>query len=179
MRQQTALQRTLSQSACDPAVDSVRNPGNPAPLPGIEQTAETLRHWLTERAVKGAIVVVRHERRSLYEYHLDEIVRIDPHRQRVHLAQHGAFDFDGTGTSAPKGYLTLLEPTPPVLNAAAEGRTWQNGRPAFKRPLCMHEVSLARTALARDPVHTRPVDAKTVTESTLRSKPRRHRDRRP
>ncbi len=111
-------------------------------LPGAEQTAESIGSWLERHARKGAIVAVRHARWQLYEYHLDQIVKLNPRSRRVQLAQHGTFDLTGQAGSGPKGYLTLMIPTADVVEAAAEGRTWQHGRPAFRRPLTAHERAL-------------------------------------
>jgi len=118
--------------------------GVPFMLPCCEQTPETVERWLGVHAVPGSVVVVRHARWHLYEYHLDEIAKVNPRIGRVYLRQHGCFDFNGRGVSGPKGSLTLLEPTGTVLAAAIQGRTWQHDKPAFKRPLSAHEVELSR-----------------------------------
>jgi hypothetical protein len=113
-------------------------------LPGCEQTPQSIARWIAVHGAAGSVVVVRHTRRHLYEYHLDEIAKVNARAGRVHLKQHGGFDFSGRGVSGPKGSLTLLEPTATVLNAAMQGRTWQHGKPAFKRPLSAREIELSR-----------------------------------
>jgi hypothetical protein len=113
-------------------------------LPCAEQTPQTVALWLADHGTAGAVVVVRHAQWNLYEYHLDEISKLNARLGRVYLAQHGAFDFTGAGTSGPRGYLTLLEPTRVVLDAAMDGKTWLHGRPAFKRPLSALETKLLR-----------------------------------
>jgi hypothetical protein len=114
-------------------------------LPGAAQSTETIERWILREAAPEAIVVVRHAQRGLYEYHLDEIVSINCALRRVYLAQHGTFGFDGAGASGARGQLTLLEPTPDVLDVAVNGRTWQHGQPAFKRPLSALEWHLVAT----------------------------------
>lgn len=111
-------------------------------LPCADQTDGSIGRWLTREAAPGMVVVVRHASWQLYEYHLDQIVRISARTGRVQLAQHGMFDSTGVSVTAPKNVLTLLEPTAAVLNAAVGGRTWQHGRPAFKRPLAACEMRL-------------------------------------
>lgn len=111
-------------------------------LPGATQTPETIESWILREAAPEAIVVVRHVQRGLYEYHLDEVVSINRTLRRVYLAQHGTFAFDGAGAAGARGQLTLLEPTADVLDVAVNGRTWQHGRPAFKRPLSALEWHL-------------------------------------
>jgi hypothetical protein len=113
-------------------------------LPCCEQTSESIEQWLVVHAAAGSVVVVRHTRWHLYEYHLDEIAKVNARSDRVYLKQHGGFDFSGRGISGPKGSLTLLEPTTTVLTAAMQGRTWQHGKPAFKRPLSAREIELSR-----------------------------------
>jgi hypothetical protein len=119
-------------------------------LPCTEQTPETVARWLGVHAAPGSIVVVRHTRWHLYEYHLDEIAKVNARLGRVYLKQHGGFGFNGAGVSGPKGSLTLLEPTPTVVAAAMQGRTWQHGKPAFKRPLSAREIELVRRMRERD-----------------------------
>lgn len=116
-------------------------------LPGAERSPDTLAAWLQSAGPHG-IVVVRHAQRHLYEIHLDEIVRISPRQRRVHLAQHGAFDFTGVSTVGPRR-LTLLAPTAAALDAAVNGKTWLNGRPAFRRPHSASETELVNR-LAND-----------------------------
>jgi hypothetical protein len=113
-------------------------------LPCADQTPASTARWIADEGAPGAIVVVRHTQWNLYEYHLDEIAKVNTRLGRVYLAQHGAFDFTGAGTSGPRGYLTLLEPTPAILDAAIGGKTWLHGRPAFKRPLSVLELELVR-----------------------------------
>lgn len=122
----------------------------PFQLPCAEQTPETVARWLSGHAVPGSIVVVRHTRWHLYEYHLDEIAKINTRLGRVYLKQHGGFNSSGGGVSGPKGSLTLLEPTPAVLAAAMHGSTWQHDKPAFKRPLSAREIELVRQIHERD-----------------------------
>jgi hypothetical protein len=114
-------------------------------LPGAAQSPETIERWILSEAAPEAVVVVRHVQRGLYEYHLDEIVSINRALRRVYLAQHGTFGFDGAGASGARGQLTLLEPTADVLDVAVNGRTWQHGQPAFKRPLSALEWHLVAT----------------------------------
>jgi hypothetical protein len=114
-------------------------------LPCAGQTADSIERWVKAEAVPGSIVVVRHTRWHLYEYHLDEVAKLNLRSGRIYLAQHGRFSLHGTGISGPKGSLTLLEPTPSVIAAALHGKTWQHGKPAFKRPLSAREVELCRT----------------------------------
>ncbi len=116
----------------------------PFQLPCTGQTADSIERWVKDEAAPGAIVVVRHTRWHLYEYHLDEVAKLNLRAGRIYLAQHGRFSLHGTGISGPKGSLTLLEPTPAVVAAALHGKTWQHGKPAFKRPLSAREVELAR-----------------------------------
>ena len=113
-------------------------------LPCCEQTPQSIERWLAVHGAAGSVVVVRHTRWHLYEYHLDEIAKVNARVGRVYLKQHGGFDFSGRGISGPKGSLTLLEPTTKVLTAAVQGRTWQHGKPAFKRPLSAREIELSR-----------------------------------
>jgi hypothetical protein len=115
---------------------------SPLPLPGAEQTPDTIERWVARTAAPEVIVVVRHVQRGLYEYHLDEVIDINRALRRVYLAQHGTFGFDGAGASGARGQLTLLEPTADVLDVAIKGRTWQHGQPAFKRPLSALEWHL-------------------------------------
>lgn len=144
MRQQATSRRqearasesTIRESEPDPAVFR---------LPCADQTPQSTAAWLAESAAPGTIVVVRHAQWNLYEYHLDEIAKLNGRLGRVYLAQHGAFDLTGAGTSGPRGYLTLLEPTEAALDAAMRGKTWLHGRPAFKRPLSALETRLLRT----------------------------------
>jgi hypothetical protein len=125
----------------------------PFQLPCTEQTPETVASWLAVHAAPGSIVVVRHTRWHLYEYHLDEIAKVNARLGRVYLKQHGGFNFSGNGVSGPKGSLTLLEPTAAALAAALQGRTWQHGKPAFKRPLSAREIELALQIRERDTQH--------------------------
>jgi hypothetical protein len=122
----------------------------PFQLPCSEQTPETVGHWLAVHGAPGSIVVVRHARWHLYEYHLDEIAKVNARLGRVYLKQHGGFNFEGRGISGPKGSLTLMEPTAATLAAAMQGRTWQHGKPAFKRPLSAREIDLSRQIRERD-----------------------------
>jgi hypothetical protein len=122
----------------------------PFHLPCTEQTPETVARWLAGHAAPRSIVVVRHTRWHLYEYHLDEIAKVNARLGRVYLEQHGGFNFNGGGVSGPRGSLTLLEPTAAVLAAAMQGRTWQHGKPAFKRPLSAREIELVRRMRERD-----------------------------
>lgn len=119
-------------------------------LPCAGQNADSIQRWVKAEAAPGAIVVVRHARWQLYEYHLDEIAKLNLRAGRVYLAQHGRFSLHGTGISGPKGSLTLLEPTSAVVSAAIHGRTWQHGKPAFKRPLSAREIELARAIAEQD-----------------------------
>jgi hypothetical protein len=112
-------------------------------LPCSGQTADSIERWVKAEAAPGSIVVVRHMRWHLYEYHLDEVAKLNLRAGRIYLAQHGRFSLHGTGISGPKGSLTLLEPTPAAIAAAIHGKTWQHGKPAFKRPLSAREVELA------------------------------------
>ena len=121
-------------------------------LPCAEQTADSIERWVRAHAAPESIVVVRHTRWHLYEYHLDEVAKLNLRTGRVYLAQHGRFSLHGTGISGPKGSLTLLEPTPAVLAAAINGKTWQHGKAAFKRPLSAREIELARAIAERDPL---------------------------
>lgn len=113
-------------------------------LPCAEQTADSIARWVKSEAAPGSIVVVRHARWRLYEYHLDEVAKLNMRAGRIYLAQHGRFSLHGTGISGPKGLLTLLEPTAAAIDAAIHGKTWHQGKPAFKRPLSAREVELAR-----------------------------------
>jgi len=119
-------------------------------LPCAGQTPESIARWVKSEAAPGTIVVVRHTRWHLYEYHLDEVAKLNLRAGRVYLAQHGRFSLHGTGISGPKGSLTLLEPTPPVVAAARLGKTWQHGKPAFKRPLSAREVELTDILAAQE-----------------------------
>lgn len=119
-------------------------------LPCAGQTADSIERWVKAEASPGAIVVVRHARWHLYEYHLDEVAKLNLRAGRIYLAQHGRFSLHGNGISGPKGSLTLLEPTPAVVAAALHGRTWQHGKPAFKRPLSAREVELSRAISEQD-----------------------------
>lgn len=148
MAYRQALQRRAQEeTGGTPTIAMFGNAPLPFSLPCTDQTAESIQRWLKNRATPGAVVVVRHARWHLYEYHLDEIARINSSGRRVQLAAHGTFGFDGDALSAPKHSLTLLEPTPAVLSAAARGCTWQHGRPAFKRPLTEREAELVRMAI--------------------------------
>src|SRR5262249_37454009 len=139
-RQQVTSRREFSSDSSD--LSETRPAG--FQLPCVGQTAQTVAQWIADHGTAGAIVVVRHAQWNLYEYHLDEIAKLNTRLGRVYLAQHGAFDFTGAGTSGPRGYLTLLEPTPRALDAAMGGKTWLHGRPAFKRPLSTLETKLLR-----------------------------------
>ena len=144
MRHQATSRRPATRSDGSETLEVEPDPAL-IPLPCAEQTPQHTAEWIATSAVPGAIVVVRHAQWNLYEYHLDEITKLNGRLGRIYLAQHGAFDFTGAGTSGPRGYLTLLEPTPPVLEAAMRGKTWLHGQPAFKRPLSALETKLVRT----------------------------------
>jgi len=148
-------------------------------LPCAGQTADSIEHWVNAEAEPGSIVVVRHARWHLHEYHLDEVAKLNLRAGRIYLAQHGRFSLRGTGISGPKGSPTLLEPTPSVLTAAIRGKTWQHGKPAFKRPLSAREIELVGAVTERDLLRADGTESWVVTESTPRPTQRRRRCRLP
>lgn len=115
-------------------------------LPCDGQTPELVSDWIRNYGAPGAIVIVRHSQLGLYEYLLDEVRRVDLRLKRVYLADHGVFRLNGDYIAPPRGRFSLLAPLPDVLDAAIEGHTWMNGRPAFRRPLSGRERALVDIA---------------------------------
>jgi len=116
------------------------------PLPCDGQTPEFVKRWMQSHGTPGTIVVVRHSQLGLYEYLLDEVRRTDLRLKRVYLADHGVFRLNGDYIAPPRGRFSLLVPLREVLDAAVEGHTWMNGRPAFRRPLSARERTLVDVA---------------------------------
>jgi hypothetical protein len=124
-------------------------PGDSGPrdtLPGSTQTPEFISAWLRSNGAPGVVVVVRHQQLGLHEYLLDEIRRIDLRLKRIYLADHGSFRLNGEHPAPPRGRFSLLAPVAEVLEAAARGQTWMNGRPAFRRPHSVRERALIPVA---------------------------------
>lgn len=117
------------------------------PASCARQPADQIDAWIREHAAPGGVVVVMQSQRNLREYFLDEIVSLNPGRRRLVLMRHGRFDLAGRGIDAPRHALTLHVPTPGLLDAAASGQTWFNGRPVFKRQLSLQENRLADLVL--------------------------------
>ena len=63
-------------------------------LPCFGQTADSIERWVKAEASPGSIVVVRHTRWHLYEYHLDEVAKLNLRAGRIYLAQHGRFSLN-------------------------------------------------------------------------------------
>lgn len=154
MTYRRAIMRQAHDRSGGSPIFPVAGDETPFSLPCADQTDGSIARWLTREAASGMVVVVRHANWHLYEYHLDQIVRLNSQTGRVQLAQHGSFDSNGSAVSAPKHILRLLEPTTAVLKAAVGGRTWQHGRPAFKRPLASCELRLLD--LLNDQIGDRP-----------------------
>lgn len=89
--------------------------------------------------------------RNLREYFLDEIVSLNLDKRRLVLMRYGRFDLAGRGIDAPRHVLTLYVPTADLLDAAASGQTWFDGRPVFKRQLSHQENRLAGLVLRPNP----------------------------
>lgn len=111
-------------------------------LPGDSQDADFVRGWMQRHGAPGTIVVVRHIQLGLYEYLLDEVRRVDLRLKRIYLADHGVFRLNGEYLAPPRGRFGLLAPIAGVLEAAVQGHSWMNGRPAFHRPLSARERTL-------------------------------------
>lgn len=116
------------------------------PLPCDGQTADFVTDWLRSHGTPGTVVVVRHMQLGLYEYLLDEVRRTDLRLKRVYLADYGVFRLNGDYIAPPRGRFSMLAPLGDVLEAAVEGLTWMNGRPAFRRPLSARERALIDVA---------------------------------
>ena len=116
------------------------------PLPCGSQTPEFVKTWMESHGAVGTIVVVRHSQLGLFEYLLDEVRRTDLRLKRIYLADHGVFRSNGENVAPPRGRFSLLAPVGGALEAASDGRTWMNGKPAFRRPLSPHERSLIEIA---------------------------------
>jgi hypothetical protein len=112
-------------------------------LPGNDQTARTITHWIEKDIKTDMVVVVRQVQRNMAEFSFDRVINIDFHLERLTLEKHGAFRFDGSSTAGPRGALTLLAPKADVAEAALTGQAWINGRPAYCRPLPPDELALA------------------------------------
>lgn len=82
-------------------------------LPCFGQTADSIERWVKAEASPGSIVVVRHTRWHLYEYHLDEVAKLNLRAGRIYLAQHGRFSLHGNGISGPKGCRPSNGRSPP------------------------------------------------------------------
>jgi hypothetical protein len=127
-----------------PGVWALISGGGKAPvLPGIDQTAETITHWIKKNIKTDMVVVVRQAQRNMVEFSLDRVININFHLERLSLEKHGSFRFDGSSVSGPRGALTLLAPIADVTGAAMTGQAWINGRPAYCRPLPPEELALA------------------------------------
>jgi hypothetical protein len=115
-------------------------------LPCDTQTPEFVAGWMQDHGAPGVVVVVRHVQLGLYEYLLDEVRRTDLRLKRVYLADHGVFRLNGDYLAPPRGRFSLLAPIGNVLDAAVDGDTWMNGRPAFRRPHSSRERALVDAA---------------------------------
>lgn len=111
-------------------------------LPCGPQTPESVAAWMKVHGAPGVVVVVRHAQLGLHEYLLDEVRRIDLRLKRIYLADHGVFRLNGDYLAPPAGRFSLLAPIGNVLDAAAGGHTWMNGRQAFRRPHSSRERAL-------------------------------------
>ena len=119
--------------------------GGKAPvLPGIDQTAESITHWIKKNIRTDMVVVVRQAQRNMVEFSLDRVININFQLERLTLEKHGSFRFDGSSTVGPRGALTLLAPMADITGAALTGQAWINGRPAYCRPLPPDELALAK-----------------------------------
>lgn len=116
------------------------------PLPCGVQTPDFVTRWMQDHGTSGIIVVVRHVQLGLHEYLLDEVRRTDMRLNRIYLADHGVFRLNGDYLAPPRGRFSLLAPVGEVLDAAAAGHTWMNGRPAFRRQLSAREQTLVEIA---------------------------------
>src|SRR5262245_27472643 len=117
--------------------------GKPAVLPGIDQTAESITHWIKKNIRTDMVVVVRQAQRNMVEFSLDRVININFQLERLSLEKHGSFRLDGSSTAGPRGALTLLAPLAEVTEAALTGQAWINGRPAYCRRLPPDELALA------------------------------------
>jgi hypothetical protein len=115
----------------------------PASEPGRGQTSEQIEAWVRQSAAPGTIVVVMQWQRMVREYFLDQVASLNLDRRRVTLLRHGRFNLEGRGMDAPRNALTLCVPTADLLDAAATGRTWLDGKLAFARQLSLPERHLA------------------------------------
>ena len=110
--------------------------------PGSDQDIAAINEWCLSRAAPGLVVVVQRVQWGVYEYCLDEIVRLHARAHRIHLAEHGTFDSAGRFTGRPKGRFSILIPTRDVLHAAINGLAWLYDRPAYRRELSQSEQRL-------------------------------------
>jgi hypothetical protein len=115
------------------------------------QPADQIDAWIRQYAAPGGVVVVMQSHRNLREYFLDEIVSLNLDKRRLVLMRYGRFDLQGIGIDAPRHVLTLYVPTADLLDAAASGQTWFDGRPVFKRQLSHQENRLAGLVLRPNP----------------------------
>jgi hypothetical protein len=128
------------------AVENATDPGR--------QPAGQIDAWIRDHAAPGGVVVVMQSQRNLREYFLDEIVSLNLGKRRLVLMRYGRFDLAGRGIDAPRHALTLYVPTADLLDAAASGQTWFDGRPVFKRQLSLQENRLAGLVLCPKPVQS-------------------------
>jgi hypothetical protein len=128
-----------------PGVWALISGGGKAPvLPGIDQTAETITHWIKKNIRTDMVVVVRQAQRNMVEFSLDRVININFQLERLSLEKHGSFRFDGSSVAGPRGALTLLAPMADVTDAALTGQAWINGRPAYCRQLPPDQLALAK-----------------------------------
>jgi len=114
----------------------------PVPEPGLS-SAEQVEVWVRREAAAGQIVVVMQWQRKVREFFLDEIANLNFHTRRLTLTRYGRFDLEGRSMDVPRNALMLCVPTADVLDAAATGRTWLDGRFMYRRELSPQERRLA------------------------------------
>jgi hypothetical protein len=135
-----------------PGIWALISGGREAPvLPGMDQTADSVAHWIKKNIKTDMVLVVRQTQRNMVEFSLDRVININFHLERLSLEKHGSFRFDGSSVAGPRGALTLLAPLADVTGAALTGQAWINDRPAYCRPLPPAEQALAERLLESDP----------------------------
>jgi hypothetical protein len=122
-------------------------PGTTQPVPEPGLSTEQVEAWVRREAAPGQIVVMQWQRK-VREFFLDEIANLNFHKRRLTLTRHGRFDLEGRSMDVPKNALMLCVPTADVLDAAATGRTWLDGRFMYKRQLSPQERRLAGLIVA-------------------------------
>ena len=111
--------------------------------PRDDLTPEQVETWVRQNAAPGGIVVVMQAQRQVREYFLDEIESLNLDKRRLTLTRYGRFSLAGRSLDVPKNALMLCVPTADMIAAATTGRTWLNGRLAYRRLLSLQEKRLA------------------------------------